>query len=310
MALKRQAKLTSKVTASIETSSVKLLFAPDEVTIDPELKQWIVERDLEDIQALEDDIVKDGGIRDAIVVWPTENKLVVVDGYTRHKIAKKHNFKFRITRKEFRDKEEAKIWMVDNQSAQRRNLTPLQTAYYIGWEYDRLKQDKTGNLLRTISPTGQNVHSTQSTDLQIVTKTTEADGQNVHSELTSEFLARRYNLKNEKTVRRYNSIYLGLEWVKKANRTVFKQVFTGEEDVNLGHLEKLGVVKLPHQHIESFSEVLKLINPPEEKKSKKNKHPRVDSKVDSLFKHPTAQAKKETLAELHKLIKAVENLEV
>jgi len=62
------------------------------------------------------------------VVWEHNGRLFLVDGHHRFELARKHGISFQITKKNFRNLEEAKRWILQNQLG-RRNLTDEQRAY-------------------------------------------------------------------------------------------------------------------------------------------------------------------------------------
>lgn len=59
------------------------------------------------------------GIQDPIKVWKHR---FIVDGHNRYEIAQKHNLNFKATEMDFKDHEEAELWIVQNQFG-RRNLS-------------------------------------------------------------------------------------------------------------------------------------------------------------------------------------------
>ena len=71
----------------------------------------------EEYAGLEESILNEG-CRDAIVCWGD----VIVDGHNRYEICKKHDIPFRVTHKDFADRTEAMLWMIDTQRS-RRNLS-------------------------------------------------------------------------------------------------------------------------------------------------------------------------------------------
>ena len=76
----------------------------------------------DEIQQLEKNILKDGGIRDPLVIWKNGNQNILVDGIIRHRIALKHNLECPIVYYDFPSIEDVKIFVVTNQLG-RRNLT-------------------------------------------------------------------------------------------------------------------------------------------------------------------------------------------
>jgi phage N-6-adenine-methyltransferase len=88
-----------------------------DVRIDEEFKALIPPLSPEERAQLEESILEEG-VRDPIIVWQG----VIVDGHNRHDIATKHGISFDVVSREFEDRTDAMVWMVDNQRG-RRNLT-------------------------------------------------------------------------------------------------------------------------------------------------------------------------------------------
>ena len=71
---------------------------------------------------LKESILKDG-CREPLVVWKQkEGPPILLDGYHRYDICKEHKISYTILGLQFKDKDEAKFWMWNNQRA-RRNIT-------------------------------------------------------------------------------------------------------------------------------------------------------------------------------------------
>jgi DNA modification methylase len=103
------------------------------IVIREDFKKLIPALTGEEYKQLEANILSEG-IRDPLVVWNG----YLVDGHNRYAIANKYSLEFRTVNKEFKDGNEAKLWMIDNQHG-RRNLTD-------GWKY-KLQQIKKEILL-------------------------------------------------------------------------------------------------------------------------------------------------------------------
>lgn len=88
--------------------------------IDNEFKGLIPPLTDEEYKGLEESILKDG-CRDALVLWGD----ILIDGHNRYSICKKHDIPFKTVQVDFADRDEVKIWMMQNQLA-RRNLTDFQ----------------------------------------------------------------------------------------------------------------------------------------------------------------------------------------
>lgn len=87
------------------------------LVVDPELKALIPPLTDEEYRTLEESIL-DEGVRDPITVWDG----VIVDGHNRYEIATKHGIIFNTSPMRFIDKDDCKVWMIDNQRG-RRNLS-------------------------------------------------------------------------------------------------------------------------------------------------------------------------------------------
>jgi len=85
--------------------------------IDPEFKYLIPELTIEEYDILAVSI-KTEGCREAITVWNG----VIVDGHNRYQICTLHDIPFQTVEKQFKDRDEAKKWVILNQLG-RRNLS-------------------------------------------------------------------------------------------------------------------------------------------------------------------------------------------
>ena len=69
------------------------------------LKDFIYEVLKEEVAELERQIRRDGAPRDALVVWPTERGLVLVDGHHRLAICRRQGLPFRVEERHFESRE-------------------------------------------------------------------------------------------------------------------------------------------------------------------------------------------------------------
>lgn len=88
--------------------------------IDKEFKEIIPPLTAEEYAGLELNILEEG-CRDAIVTWNG----IIVDGHNRYDICTSHNIPFKTIEKDFESRNDAKIWMMQNQLC-RRNLNDFQ----------------------------------------------------------------------------------------------------------------------------------------------------------------------------------------
>ena len=86
--------------------------------IDPEFKALIPPLTEDEYRQLEQNILAYKKCRDAIVVWDN----TIVDGHNRFRICAEHGVPFEIKEMAFESRDEAKLWILENQLG-RRNLT-------------------------------------------------------------------------------------------------------------------------------------------------------------------------------------------
>lgn len=93
------------------------------IVIDEEFKSLIPPLSEDEFRQLEANCVRDG-IRDPLVVWPQDDgNDILVDGHNRFRISAMHSgIRFDIRRMEFKDRDEARRWIILNQFG-RRNLS-------------------------------------------------------------------------------------------------------------------------------------------------------------------------------------------
>ena len=91
-----------------------------ELRIDPEFAALIPPLLPEEFAQLEQSILSEG-CRDAIIVWGN----IIVDGHNRYRICSAHNIPYRTEARDFKDRDAAMLWMLQNQLG-RRNLNDFQ----------------------------------------------------------------------------------------------------------------------------------------------------------------------------------------
>jgi len=84
------------------------------ITIDKEFESLIPPLSSEEFAQLEENCVKEG-IRDALITWNG----ILVDGHNRFKIAAKHSLHWTEKKMDFADRDEAMLWIIDNQFGKR-----------------------------------------------------------------------------------------------------------------------------------------------------------------------------------------------
>jgi hypothetical protein len=93
-----------------------------EIKINNELKNLLPALTPEEYKLLEISLINEG-CRMPLTLWDE----TIIDGHNRYKICSKYNIEFQIDQIKFKNIDEAKIWIIDNQKS-RRNITE-------GWKY-------------------------------------------------------------------------------------------------------------------------------------------------------------------------------
>jgi hypothetical protein len=85
-------------------------------------------------KGLEKSIVTEG-CRNAIVTWNN----IILDGHQRYRICKKHNIPYKTHSMQFDDRDDAFIWIINNQLG-RKNMNDFENSYMLGSFYNRKLQ--------------------------------------------------------------------------------------------------------------------------------------------------------------------------
>lgn len=184
------------------------------ITISKEIRDYIIPLSDEEFYQLEQNIIKEG-CRDPLIIWSKKGQQILVDGHNRYRICQKHNIPFRVKGLDFKDLDEIKIWMVENQIG-RRNLTADQISYYRGLKYIAHKKKKGGY---------ENVKSKGN-----------------ENQSTSEALAEEFNI-SESTVKRDAKFAEGLSIIGRTNPKLKMKILTGEAKVKKADLQILSSAK-------------------------------------------------------------------
>lgn len=244
-----------------------------QIRILPELEQLIPPLLAEEVNQLEQNILREG-CREALLVWQTTeetidptttsklpNLYILIDGHNRYRICSKHGIDFKIHLVDFKSLYDVRQYMIDNQLG-RRNLTAEQVSYLRGMKYLTEKQEK-GKYERS-EHKGQNVlyasedgfipldlgddaHKGQNVPYayEVVSseKKTEGKdhkGQNVlyasETVSTAEKLGKKFNV-SEKTIKRDAEFASGLE---KLEPTLKSEILAGKTKVNKILIQQIG----------------------------------------------------------------------
>jgi hypothetical protein len=183
--------------------------------INPEYEKIIPPLSQKELDELESNILSDGIIISPLIVW----KGVIVDGHNRYKIALKHpSISYSVYEKDFANEFEAIAWLCKNQLG-RRNLSKIRQKDLIGLRYEAEKQAYTRDKSGRFAPSGQNVHSDDSTK-------------------TAEKLANELGV-NEKTIRRYGKFSQGLKIADNISPGVREEILSNKLSVDSKEIEAL-----------------------------------------------------------------------
>ena len=111
--------------------------------IDPEFRDKIPPMPVEDFEGLKADILRDGYVRDPLVVWKEEN--ILLDGHHRWKVIQEHpELPYTTDRKSFPDRWAAIAWICANQ-LHKHNLSEVERAMLIAEELEATSKSQGGD---------------------------------------------------------------------------------------------------------------------------------------------------------------------
>jgi hypothetical protein len=176
-----------------------------------EIREYIIPLNEEEAAQLEQNILKEG-CREPLIVWERQDgQLILVDGHNRFKICEKNGIPFKIKKVAFKDLDEVKMWMIDNQMG-RRNLTGDQVCYYRGLRYLSQKKKKGG--YDNVRLKGQGEQN------------------------TSVILAAQFNI-SESTIKRDARFAEGLEIISRSNPLLKTKILMGRVKVKKADIQIL-----------------------------------------------------------------------
>jgi hypothetical protein len=240
-----------------------------QILILPELQELIPPLHTDELQQLEQNIIREG-CREALLVWQTTEETiypekkdtntvyVLIDGHNRYSICTKHGIDFKIHLVDFKNLYDARQYMVDNQLG-RRNLTPEQVSYLRGMKYLTEKKEK-GKYER-LDHKGQNVlYGSETSEINPTTEGNEHKEQTIlygtDVVSTSEKLGKRFNV-SEKTIKRDAEFASGLE---KLDSALKLEILSGQIKVNKTLIQQVGktdVTDLPLTTVDQIEQAIK-----------------------------------------------------
>lgn len=230
------------------------------ITVIPELEALIPPLNFDEAEQLEANLIKNG-CREALLIWTTTKSTVnpltedstltyvLVDGHNRFRICKKNKIDFQIHLVSYKNMEEVREFMIDNQIG-RRNLTPEQASYLRGMKYLNLKQNK-GQYDR-LEYSAQNEHYADS-------DSENHNAQNEHydkKKKTAEVLGEKFNV-GQATIRRDAEFAQGLEMLEPSLKTA---VLAGQTNLTKSKIQQLSKKNNINEKVSTEQEVEELLD--------------------------------------------------
>ena len=211
--------------------------------IDPEFSALIPPLTKDEFEQLEKNIMADG-CRDSIVAW----KGVIIDGHNRYKICNKHGIDFRVKSMNFECREDAIIWICENQRG-RRNIHSEQWDYLLGKEYEMTKR-KVGNPnFSQLDQIGQIGNSSKS---------------------TRKILVEKHGL-SEGTIQRSQYFAKGVDAIGEVSPKAKEKILSGESKLTKGLIQN--VRNMSEQEVKTLAKGIEKgikVEPPKKPRAKRN----------------------------------------
>ncbi|MDR2599182.1 MAG: hypothetical protein LBC73_02795 [Oscillospiraceae bacterium] len=183
-----------------------------EIILDEEFQRILPKLSEQTLIGLEANLLEFGCLM-PLVLWND----ILIDGYNRYEILRKHNLPFKTINMEFHSREDVKIWIIQHQ-IERRNLNPIQLSYYRGLHYN-LDKRPVGEIqrLQGVAPDVQNGHLGGSTAAR---------------------LAELYNV-SRTTIRRDSRIAAAINKISEVSPEIKVDILSGEINITRRQLKEI-----------------------------------------------------------------------
>ena len=227
--------------------------------IDPEFADKIPKMSQKDFEGLRDDILRDGFVRDPLVVWQEEN--ILLDGHNRWKIIQdnldKLDGKYSIVYMSFPDRWAAIAWICANQ-LHKHNMNKAQRDKLIQEEHDARQKSWGGSRGNQYTvPSGKNNHLPND-DPEIV-----RNGKPGKQNTTRPTIAKEHGI-TEGAVRTAVEVGRGIDKAEKVVPGFKDKVLSGEVKAKNSELAKMR--NMDDEEIKAA--VDNIINPPKDEQKK------------------------------------------
>ena len=109
------------------------------IVVDQEFQSLIPPLSSDEFSILKNNIQSDG-CREPIVLWRSDENLIIVDGHNRYRICNEYGIKFDTVLYDFLNRDEVKLWIINNQFG-RRNINDFQRAELV-IEYENILKNR------------------------------------------------------------------------------------------------------------------------------------------------------------------------
>ena len=239
----------------------------EKLIIDPEFRDKIPAMPKEDFDGLRSDIIRDGYVRDPLVVWDEENTLL--DGHHRWRVICENwellKDKYTVDRKSFPDRWAAIAWICANQ-LHKHNMTELQRMKLYQEEYEARQHSEQfkGNQY-TAKSGGEEIRHHQAENL--------VDGSAIPFEYktgkepkTREILAKEHNV-SPGTIQTAVEVGRGIDKAAAIDPEFKREILSGEVKARKTDLAALRKLETPEEVAEAIAEIR---NPTKERKPSSN----------------------------------------
>jgi len=200
------------------------------IVIDEEFRLLLPKLDKVTFELLEKNIIE-YGIRDPLVVWND----ILIDGYNRYTICKKHDLPFTTVSMEFSSRDEVLHWIIENQVS-RRNLTAVELSHFRGLYFNAAKR---------IS--GSSNQYTKKSEIP------QSEGKQ-NTIYTAIEVGKRFNV-SKATIERDAKVAAALSVIAKISPDAKQKILSGEVPVDRSKLQRLSIAPA-----DEVKEVVRQIN--------------------------------------------------
>ena len=208
-----------------------------ELKIDTGFKRLIPPLSAEELNRLEQNIIRDG-CREPICVWNNR----ILDGHNRYEICTRRQIPFRIQHIDFENREEAIVWICANQLG-RRNITEETRKYLIGKRYEMEK------ILGAHNAAGTNQHVKNEVKAKMLPELPFG----LTAGRTRERLGEEYNISHA-TILNYEKYSQALDLLSRVVPELVPKILSGEVKISIENTVELS--QLSEQDIKRLSQLI------------------------------------------------------